>query len=802
MSATTAKHWFEKAVDWRATVDVDEAWKKREHLREDEKEHGHVGMLFKNSKQLPMRDAPVAALKPPATKEGKANTAEEEKQTHEYLIALARKIVDKRSSGGLTLVIVNTVERAADLYELLKAQAGGTAVHLIHSRFRPHERQGWKPILSKENTSTRIIISTQVVEAGVDFSAQVLFTELAPWASLVQRFGRCARYPDEAGRVYWMDLPTDSEFARPYEREELERAHARLREIGEKVGDVGLAALETLPLDDATRVTLLPYEPRFVPREKDIFELFDTTPDLTGADIDISRFIRDGREFDVLVYWREVPGGAPGKAERPLREELCPVAFYRFAEQVLALRKHGRIWRRHYRKGWEEIGAENTETIYPGQVFLLETTCGGYSEERGWTGDPDDAVAPVPVANATAVLPPEQGADSEDGSDEQCEASQWLTVAEHCKDVCETLVKGALSDPEIARALDTTGADLTKVLRLAARWHDRGKAHPTFQAKIESRALASAEARLALGDEPAGKAPKGAWLPPRDPTLPRPGFRHELASALGAMETLWQAQPNHDAFRWPEGLDKDGFGPMPEPQPEGVAGTCLAQELASLSALEFDLLLYLVAAHHGKVRMSLRSSPDDTAAPGEAPQARGVREGEELPACMIPDERGNERLAPKIRFSLDPMALGLSTRYGPSWRERTQALLETLGPFRLAYLEALLRAADWRASREERKEPADNHGAGYVRERRETCAEDRESLREFVRRWAEAGPALEEQRYAELQALDDETARRITLDLFKLWRPRAVDEMGGGLVKAQKVFFKLARREAAEKSRQ
>jgi hypothetical protein len=30
-------------------------------------------------------------------------------------------------------------------------------------------------------------------------------------------------------------------------------------------------------------------------------------------------------------------------------------------------------------------------------------------------------------------------------------------------------------------------------------------------------------------------------------------------------------------------------------------------------------------------------------------------------------------------------------------------LLERLGPFRLAYLEALLRAADWRASREEQK---------------------------------------------------------------------------------------------------
>ena len=80
-------------------------------------------------------------------------------------------------------------------------------------------------------------------------------------------------------------------------------------------------------------------------------------------------------------------------------------------------------------------------------------------------------------------------------------------------------------------------------------------------------------------------------------------------------------------------------------------------------------------------------------------------------------------------------------------------------------------------------------------------AEDRDNLRDFVQRWRKAGPALEAQRYTELQELDDDTARRITLDLFKLWRPGTMDRMGGGLVEAQKVFVKLARREAAEKSR-
>jgi CRISPR-associated endonuclease/helicase Cas3 len=42
--------------------------------------------------------------------------------------------------------------------------------------------------------------------------------------------------------------------------------------------------------------------------------------------------------------------------------------------------------------------------------------------------------------------------------------------------------------------------------------------------------------------------------------------------------------------------------------------------------------------------------------------------------------------------------MGLNGRYGASWGERVAALLARFGPFSLAYLESLLRVADWRAS--------------------------------------------------------------------------------------------------------
>jgi len=90
---------------------------------------------------------------------------------------------------------------------------------LIHSRFRPAERESLnEKLTSKQKPDEQIIVATQVVEAGVDISARLLVTELAPWPSLVQRFGRCHRYGElaEGGNVWWLDL-TDEKTAKPYE---------------------------------------------------------------------------------------------------------------------------------------------------------------------------------------------------------------------------------------------------------------------------------------------------------------------------------------------------------------------------------------------------------------------------------------------------------------------------------------------------------------------------------------------------------------------------------------------------------
>jgi CRISPR-associated endonuclease/helicase Cas3 len=111
-----------------------------------------------------------------------------------------------------------------------------------------------------------------------------------------------------------------------------------------------------------------------------------------------------------------------------------------------------------------------------------------------------------------------------------------------------------------------------------------------------------------------------------------------------------------------------------------------------------DLIAYLIAAHHGKVRMSLRAMPAEQAPNNINRFARGVWEGDVLPAVEFDGERSAE-----TRLQLALMEVGQGEQ-GASWAERTLRLLSEHGPFKLAWLETLVRIADWRASAIEQRQ--------------------------------------------------------------------------------------------------
>ena len=111
---------------------------------------------------------------------------------------------------------------------------------------------------------------------------------------------------------------------------------------------------------------------------------------------------------------------------------------------------------------------------------------------------------------------------------------------------------------------------------------------------------------------------------------------------------------------------------------------------------EHDLVAYLIAAHHGKVRLSIRSLPDEHGNPDNpnALFARGIWQDDKLPSVPL-SELTTQEIALDLSFM--KWAKENTARHGSPV---PVALRDRLGPFRLAYLETLLRAADARASRE------------------------------------------------------------------------------------------------------
>ena len=94
-----------------------------------------------------------------------------------------------------TLIVVNTVDQAINLYQELKSSANNKLCICFHSRFTQKDRFAKeKEILDAEKDGKPIVlIATQVVEVSLDIDFDILFTENAPIDALVQRAGRVNR---------------------------------------------------------------------------------------------------------------------------------------------------------------------------------------------------------------------------------------------------------------------------------------------------------------------------------------------------------------------------------------------------------------------------------------------------------------------------------------------------------------------------------------------------------------------------------------------------------------------------------
>lgn len=552
------------------------------------------------------------------------------KETLAYVRALAEAVLEAHRSGTQTLVILNRVSRAQDLFRSLRAAEGAPPVLLLHARFRPAERRGIEAELGRTPAGDRIVVATQAVEAGMDLSSATLFTEVAPWSSLVQRFGRCNRFGEVDGGsdVFWIDMDDDQELISPYSQEAVGSARTTLQSLD----SAGIGALP--PVES-------PRELHLVLRHKDFLELFDTEPDLSGFDLDISPYIRDPGPPQVQVFWRDFEDH-PGDQEPPGRDELCPVSMGQFNaylnRAVRGERPRYWVWD-HLEDRWQRHGP--VDQPRPGAVLMLRGAWGGYDPAVGFSDACRDAVPEVRGVSGPA--------DDSYSGDPRTTVGRFLTLDEHTRHV--------MSEVEALISSLTLPVEDAELLRTAARWHDVGKVHSAFQTALLDHASPSERSDRAHTPTSAwAKSPGGGRLRYRiegeGEAVERPYFRHELASMLAWLE--------------------HGNGSR-------------------------DLIAYLVASHHGKLRLALRALPTEPTPPDGRRFARGIWEGDELPAVEL-EGFG----VPPTRLRLELMELGRGGQ-GPSWTERTRRLLEREGPFRLGWLEALLRVADQRASAKEKE---------------------------------------------------------------------------------------------------
>jgi len=629
-------------------------------------------------------------------------------------------------AGKLTLVICNTVELAQDVFRVFR-KLGVEHTVLLTSRFRGEDRSQHEQRLMEFDAKRKtgnlppndpglICVSTQVIEAGIDISAHRLFTELAPWPSMLQRLGRLNRKGDDQEARGWVwETPEkggNNERIGPYEAADIKRAKELVDAFAplsqEKAFSEAIEELNKTKKNEVTEALKPKLSP--LPRALDVHRLFSTEPDVHGGFTDISAFVRGtDPDPDVTVFWRDWSGEHPpsgddldGPLLKPAKEG-CPVSFIRVQEFLKT--SQGQAWLWNDETGcWEPI---SPESIRPGMLLMLKRDVGGYDETEGWTGNTSNVLANVPRAGRIATL----------GDDTRTEAGYWSKLTDHLEDAKREA-------EELCNAICLQG-DLRKAVVEAAALHDLGKAHPQWQNRLPTR--------HGIPDELLAKCPR---VVAADVVGNASGVRSEfdqlrLTAYVLPPEQRKRGREEVLRLRWAidNMLSEDELKQLRSVSGVRWVGHLpfrpgLRHEVASALAMWWKyrnsepkpypaLAVYLAAAHHGKVRTVMRSTTE------EGDDVFGIRSepGSLVIECehwlldfsVTKDgaegrwegEEGKEEFV-----MTGPGWTGLVTDLLGPWRpeEKSDAGAvpqdepRNLGPFALAYLEALVRIADWRAS--------------------------------------------------------------------------------------------------------
>jgi CRISPR-associated endonuclease/helicase Cas3 len=672
-------------------------------------------------------------------------------------------------------VMVNRVAAAGEIADALTTKFGATAdVVLLTGRMRPLEKDAvvkrWKPYLRatrpEEPSRPVLVVATQTLEVGADFSFDALISEAASLDALRQRFGRLARMgADQAASATILareaDICEDAED--PVYGRALSATWALLVSLARggtvtggdvRVVDFGVRKLDQL-LDEIADIS--PYlarsadAPMLLPAHLDL--LCQTAP-VPHPALDISLYLhgRQGGDPDAQVVWRADLSGAAfaGWADvvsvcRPVSGEMLPVPLGRLRkwlatsdtddpssdiEGVAMANVDGGggsrpflLWRGHDRSRVSRDPAE----IGPGDVVVLPA-------EYGILGVGQSVTEKAVGAGMLDLWEP---AFAERGRAAVRVQRAVLAPWAACPPLAEllTLVEAPILDRQaiqdsITAVLDYESADDDMPSPPPEWWCDllrRSKAgrveeYPgqgvvlfgpktmrdlalepdLFSDEDEQTSFTGAEVKLLAHSQhvrdTAGKLAESCLPAEFRSALRTAGYLHDL----GKLDQRFQVQLRRGdevaAAMQEAPIAKSEFSLLSAARRRAIREACglpagFRHEMLSLQLLDRDeslidpgssreLVFHLVASHHGHGRPFAPVSSDPA-----PPAIVGVLDGAAI--CLSAEER---------------RTLPASWRVDSGVAERFWTMVRRFGWWGEAYLEAVLRLADWYASSREKFE--------------------------------------------------------------------------------------------------
>lgn len=662
-----------------------------------------------------------------------------------FVDAMAKSALAAHESGASAIVVfANTVAVAQGVYSrLLAASDKGRDVpgtELITSRFRPIER------MPLPDSPTGIVVTTQCLEVGVDVTFDAMITEAVPWGTLVQRLGRLNRDGSlDSAAATLVTAGTGAirkGSAAVYGEQPIKATLDLLSGLPHSDDggiDVSTAALQRIHdgfLSDHAAEELEGPAPRNGTLHSGLVPLMTQTRPSPIPDLPVEAFI-SGPDApvnrEVRVAWRDDPEAFATVPNAQLEDAECLTiseralrAFLRGvpgagvpladldttqidAEPTAAAEP---LWERYAVFAWDHAAEEwrrvrRRQDLDAGRLFLLDGEIGGYSPKLGWTGRGGEEAEPVRDVSLAAAIAAVR-ARSENPSSAPTGTSTWVvtpTTIRTAKDLIgdeslstiadaleHTLAKrheDSLPEDEALAAIQDAVLEKSEELISLVRKRTgfNAVAHvdqETADAGIVTlrwRAASPKSRGTALGRVTldAHQEQVGTWAEQDAETA---GLRQEVVSSLG-FAGRW-----HDVGK----LDPSFQRLLAEDPSAGITDAGIVSDsgttpfLAKSSPSTRETKSSLKAARRLRLRCgipehwrhewlsaaAMRLDREDPLAAHVVGAHHGYRVG---PPPARPDQRDG--------FAHTPDFLTLNRRYGP-WG--------------LAYLESVLRLADWRAS--------------------------------------------------------------------------------------------------------